>query len=47
MAEHFRSLARFPDEACEGVADERLVRNALDIVYNTGKPDRREDVRHG
>lgn len=40
LAAHFRSLAGFPDEACEGMADERLVRNVLDIVYRSGKPDR-------
>jgi len=40
LAEHFRSLVKFPAEACEGVADERYVRNVLDIVYNAPKQDR-------
>lgn len=40
LAGHFRSLAKIPDEACEGAAGERLVRNVLDVVYRTGKSKR-------
>jgi uncharacterized RDD family membrane protein YckC len=41
LAEHFRYLVKFPADACEGVADERYVRNVLDIVYNAPKPERK------
>lgn len=45
LAEHFRSLVKFPVEAYEGVSDERYVRNVLDIVYNSPKPDRKREIQ--
>jgi uncharacterized RDD family membrane protein YckC len=32
LAEHFRSLVKFPHEAVDGVTDERYVRNVVDVV---------------
>jgi uncharacterized RDD family membrane protein YckC len=34
LAEHFRSLVKFPAEALDGVADERYVRNVVDVVLS-------------
>ncbi len=34
LADHFRSLVRFPHEAVDGVTDERYVRNVVDVVCN-------------
>ncbi len=34
LAGHFRSLVRFPQEAVEGMSDERYVRNVVDIVFS-------------
>jgi uncharacterized RDD family membrane protein YckC len=33
LAEHFRGKVDFPAEAAEGVADERYVRNVVDVLY--------------
>lgn len=33
LAAHFKSLVKFPPEALEGIADERYVRNVVDIVF--------------
>ncbi len=35
LAEHFRGLTRLPEEAVEGVSDEQLVRNVVDVLYVT------------
>ena len=32
LAEHFRSLVKFPHEAVDGVTDERYVRNVVDLL---------------
>jgi uncharacterized RDD family membrane protein YckC len=38
LAARFRSLVRFPDEAVEGLSDERYVRNVVQTVYrHTGR----------
>lgn len=34
LADHFRSLVKFPPEAVDGVADERYVRNVVDLVFS-------------
>ncbi len=33
IADHFRSLVRFPQEATEGISDEQYVRNVVDILF--------------
>jgi len=33
IAGHFRSITRLPDEAVEGVSDEQLVRNVVEVLY--------------
>lgn len=32
LADHFRTIAKFPPDAIEGIADERLVRNVVEVV---------------
>jgi uncharacterized RDD family membrane protein YckC len=34
MADYFRSLVRFPEEALEGLSDEQFVRSVLRAIYN-------------
>jgi hypothetical protein len=34
MAGYFRSRIDFPLEATEGIADEQIVRNVVDILFN-------------
>lgn len=34
LADYFRSLVRFPEEALEGLSDEQLVRSVLRTIYN-------------
>ncbi len=34
IAEHFKGLARFPQEAMDGVSEERYVRNLVEIIYS-------------
>ncbi len=41
IAEHFKELARFPQEALDGVADERYVRNVVEIIYSRKNPGRK------
>ena len=36
LAEQFKHLVKFPDETLAGLADERYVRNCLQIILNTG-----------
>jgi uncharacterized RDD family membrane protein YckC len=38
MSEHFKGLVRFPQEALDGVSDERYVRNVVEIIYNRKTP---------
>ncbi|MDH3998115.1 MAG: RDD family protein [Desulfuromonadales bacterium] len=33
LAAHYRKLVAFPDEAVDGLSDERYVRNVIDLVY--------------
>jgi uncharacterized RDD family membrane protein YckC len=33
LAEHLRSIVRFPDESLEGLTDEQYVRNIVDLIY--------------
>lgn len=33
LAQYFRGLTPFPDEAVEGVSDEQLVRNVVDVLF--------------
>lgn len=33
MAEHFKASTHLPDEAIDGVSDEQLVRNVVDVLY--------------
>jgi len=40
IADHFRSLVTFPEEATLGVADEQYVRNVVDVLY---QPDRNRE----
>jgi uncharacterized RDD family membrane protein YckC len=35
LAEHFRSLAAFPEAALEGISDEEFVRSVLRVIYRT------------
>lgn len=36
LAVHLKSVAKFPEEALEGLSDEQYLRNAADVLYNTG-----------
>ena len=44
LAGRFQAVVRFPDETVAGLADERYVRNCLEIVLNTG--NLRRNVHH-
>jgi uncharacterized RDD family membrane protein YckC len=33
MASHYRSLARVPADAADGIADEQFLRNVIDVLY--------------
>jgi uncharacterized RDD family membrane protein YckC len=44
LAAKFRALVPFPDETVAGLADERYVRNCIEIVLNTG--NLRRNVYH-
>ena len=35
IADHFRTLATFPEEASYGMTDEQYVRNVVDVVFRT------------
>jgi uncharacterized RDD family membrane protein YckC len=35
IADHFRTLAAFPEEATYGMTDEQYVRNVVDVVFRT------------
>jgi hypothetical protein len=35
LAAHFRSKVEFPADATQGMADERYIRNVVDVVYRT------------
>lgn len=39
IAAHLRGLATLPPEAAEGISDEQLVRNVVDVIYNRGRPE--------
>ncbi|MHC1725488.1 MAG: RDD family protein [Syntrophobacteraceae bacterium] len=41
LAAHFKSLVRFPQEALEGVTDERYIRNVVDIIFRPPASERR------
>lgn len=41
LAEYFRLLVKFPDEAVDGIPDERYVRNVVDVV--TSRKDSRKE----
>lgn len=41
LAEYFRSVVRFPEEALEGLSDEQFVRTVLRVIYNPGEKVRR------
>lgn len=57
LADHFRAIVSFPDEATLGITDEQYVRNIVDSVYNTrsarrgksseGTGDRKEKTAAG
>jgi uncharacterized RDD family membrane protein YckC len=34
LAAHFRALVKFPQEAVDGVTDERYVRNVVDLIFS-------------
>ncbi len=38
IAQHFRSLVAFPEEASLGLTDEQYVRNTVDVVFRTRGP---------
>jgi uncharacterized RDD family membrane protein YckC len=35
IADHFRSVVTFPQEATEGISDEQYIRNTVDILFRT------------
>ena len=35
LADHFKSLVKFPQEATEGVTDERYILNVVDVIFRT------------
>lgn len=37
IAEHFKTIVKFPEEVIEGLSDEQYLRNAADVLYNTSK----------
>lgn len=39
LAEYCRSLVAFPPEAMESIADEQIVRNVIDVVFEKARPD--------
>lgn len=39
LAGYCRSLVSFPPEAMESIADEQIVRNVIDVVYEKARPD--------
>ncbi len=42
IAAHFRSLVEFPPEANEGITEEQYVRNVVDILFRSQRPNRQE-----
>lgn len=38
IADHFKRIVSFPQEATDGVADEQYIRNVIDVVFRTGTP---------
>jgi len=38
LAERYRSLVRLPEEAVDGLSDEQLVRQVVDVLYRGAKP---------
>jgi hypothetical protein len=42
LADQFKKFVKFPDETLAGLADERYVRNCLEIVINSRNPRRHE-----
>jgi uncharacterized RDD family membrane protein YckC len=38
IADQLKSVVKFPEEAVEGLSDEQYLRNAADVLYNTGRP---------
>lgn len=39
LAQYCRSLVAFPPEAMESVADEQIVRNVIDVIYEKARPN--------
>jgi uncharacterized RDD family membrane protein YckC len=42
LANYFRAKVEFPPEATDGVADEQLLRNVVDVIYRTRAESRME-----
>ncbi len=43
IADHFRSMAAFPEECMDGISDENYVRNAVELLYeNSGNKKARD-----
>jgi uncharacterized RDD family membrane protein YckC len=42
IADRFRSLVEFPPDATEGITDEQYVRNIVDVLFRSERPERRE-----
>jgi len=38
IASHFKAIVRFPQEAIDGLSDERYVRNIVDVLYRSQSP---------
>jgi uncharacterized RDD family membrane protein YckC len=45
LANHFRALVRFPEEATRGQSDERLVQNVAAVLFEPGAAVRHETAR--
>ena len=38
IADHFKTMVAFPQEATEGISDEQYARNVVDVLYRTKTP---------
>jgi len=36
IADHFKRIVSFPQEAIDGIADEQYIRNVIDVLFRTG-----------
>ena len=44
LADHFREQVKFPDEATLGMTAEQYIRNVVDVIYNAGRVEKRQET---